>query len=137
MAEKKKQLKKAYRQNPPPMGVFLLRSMVNDKVFVGVGQDLNGIINRHRFQLTNNIHPNTRLQSEWNEFGSNNFAFEILEQLNPQDAPHLDYREELAALEQLWLEKLKPFGERGYNEPPLSREEKLRRIAAKRSSEAS
>ena len=34
-----------------------------------------------------------------------------------------------------WLEKLQPFGDRGYNEPKLSRDEKLRRIAAKRLSE--
>jgi hypothetical protein len=38
----------------------------------------------------------------------------------------------VAFLEDLWLQKLKPFGERGYNLPKLSREEKLRRIAANR-----
>jgi hypothetical protein len=35
-------------------------------------------------------------------------------------------------METMWLEKLKPFRDRGYNERKLNREEKLRRIAANR-----
>jgi len=133
MLKDKKRLKQEYKQNPRPMGVFLIRNMVNKKVFVGVSLDLPGIINRHKFQLTMGNHPNTRLQAEWNEFGSESFAFEILDQLNPQDDPHFDYREDLAFLEDLWLEKLQPYDDLGYNERKLSREEKLRRIAANRS----
>lgn len=135
MEANKKRLKREYKQNPPPMGVFAIRNMVNDKVFVGVSQDLAGIINRHKFQLKMGNHRSVRLQAEWNEFGGDNFAFEILEQLDGRDVPHSDYREELALLEELWLEKLQPFGDRGYNEPKLSREEMLRRMAAKRSGE--
>jgi hypothetical protein len=133
MLKDKKRLKQEYKQNPRPMGVFLIRNMVNEKVFVGVSLDLAGIINRHKFQLTMGGHPNTRLQGEWNEYGSESFAFEILDQLNPQDKPDVDYREDLAFLEDLWLEKLQPYDERGYNERKLGREERLRRIAAKRS----
>jgi hypothetical protein len=133
MLKDKKRLKQEYKQNPRPMGVFLIRNMVNEKVFIGVSLDLPGIINRHKFQLTMGNHPNTRLQSEWNEFGSESFAFEILDRLNPQDDPHFDYREDLAFLEDLWLEKLQPYDDLGYNERKLSREEKLRRIAANRS----
>jgi group I intron endonuclease len=132
MEDNKKRLKREYKQNPPPMGVFAIRNMVNDKVFVGVSQDLSGIINRHKFQLKMGKHQNVRLQTEWNEFGEDKFAFEILEQVEQRDVPHSDYRGELALLEELWLEKLQPFDDRGYNEPKISREERLRRMAAKR-----
>jgi hypothetical protein len=135
MEDNKKRLKREYKLNPPPMGVFVIRNMINDKVFVGVSRDLPGIINRHRFQLKMGNHRNARLQADWKEFGDESFAFEILEQLNPSDVPHFDYREELALLEKLWLAKLQPFGDRGYNEPILSREERLRRMAAKRNGE--
>ena len=101
MDKNKKRLKKEYKQNPGPMGVFLIRNMVNDKVLVGVGLDLAGIINRHKFQLTNGTHQNTRLQTEWDEFGSNNFAFEILDQFSPREDPNFNYREELVFLERL------------------------------------
>ena len=132
MEKNKKRLKQAYQQSLRPMGVFLIRNMVNEKVFVGIGLDLAGIINRHRFELTMGKHRNQRLQTEWNEFGSDSFTFEILDQLNRGEDPNVDYRAELAFLEELWLEKLQPFGDRGYNERKLSREEMLRRIAANR-----
>ena len=67
MKEDRKQLKKNYQQNPRPMGVFLIRNNLSDKVFLGVGTDLNGLINRHRFQLQNGIHANKQLQADWNE----------------------------------------------------------------------
>ncbi|HUS12871.1 MAG TPA: GIY-YIG nuclease family protein [Pyrinomonadaceae bacterium] len=125
-----KQLKKNYQQATRAMGVFLIRNNLSDKLFVGCGMDLHGIINRHKFQLTNGIHPNKQLQSEWNELGSKNFAFEIMDEL-PAREGDVDYRAELDALESLWLEKLQPFGERGYNEPKLSKAEMLRRMRQK------
>ena len=131
MKEDNKQLKKNYQQNPRPMGVFLIRNNLSNKVFLGAGRDLQGLINRYTFQLKNGSHPNKSLQADWNEFGGNNFAFEIVDQLKPLDGPGFDARAELTVLENLWLEKLQPFGERGYNEPKLSRAEKLRRINQK------
>ena len=132
MKEKNKLLKKEYQANPRPMGVFLIRNMLNDKVFVGVGLDLAGIINSHKFQLKMGVHRNRHLQSDLNECGGENFAFEILDQLEPREDLSDDGRQDLAFLEDLWLEKLRPFGSRGYNERKLTRDEKLRRIAAQR-----
>ena len=113
------------------MGVFLIRNNLNDKVFLGVSLDLPGIINRHKFQLSAGGHPNKALQEDWNTAGSEHFAFEIVDELTPR-AGEVDYRGELESLENLWLERLQPFGERGYNQPKLSREARLRMIAAKR-----
>jgi hypothetical protein len=114
------------------MGVFLIRNVANDKVFVGVGQDLRGSMNRHRFQLTTGIHPNDRLQTDWNELGSEGFTFEVVDQIKPPDDPRFESAKELAFTEQLWLEKLKPFGSRGYNKRKPGKEEMLKRISARR-----
>jgi len=133
MREDKKQLKKQYLQTARPMGVFLIRNNVNDRVFLGVSLNLAGIINRHKFQLKNGNHPNKELQADWNKFGSSNFAFEIVDELTPGHDATRDYRQELALLEKLWLEKLEPFEERGYNQRKQTRAEMLRRIAAHRS----
>ena len=127
MKQDKKQLKKNYQQRPRPMGVFLIRNNLSDKVLLDSGLDLHGKINRHKFQLRNGIHPNKSLQADWNELGSNNFAFEIVDELTPGEG--IDYRKELSFLEKLWSEKLQPFGDRGYNQPKLSEAELLRRIA--------
>ena len=136
MNEDKKRLKKDYQQTPRAIGVFLVRNNLNDKVFLAAGVDLRGLINRHKFQLENGSHQNKQLQADWNESGSRNFAFEIVDELSPRAGDEVDYRAEVAFLEDLWLEKLKPFGERGYNLPRLSREEKLRRIATNRRNES-
>jgi hypothetical protein len=130
--EDRKQLKKKYQQSNVPMGVFLIRNIVNDKVFLAAGLDLQGIINRHKFQLTTGSHPNKSLQADWSKLGNQNFAFEILEEFSPPDLNQIDEAKELAFMEKLWVEKLQPFAERGYNERKLSREEKLRRIVANR-----
>lgn len=131
MKAEQKQLKKDYHQTPRAIGVFLIRNNLNDKVFLAAGVDLHGLINRHKFQLKNGSHASKQLQADWNEFGSNNFAFEILDELSPRAGAEVDYRAEATFLEDLWLEKLKPFGERGYNEPKLTRAERLRRISNK------
>jgi hypothetical protein len=127
----KKQLKREYQQTARPMGVFVIRNNLTDKILVGSGLNLPGIINRHRFALERGLHANKGLQADWNELGSDNFAFEIVDELSPGADPQADQRKELAFLEDLWLERLQPYGERGYNEKKISREERLRRIAAK------
>ena len=129
----RKTVKKKYQAIDPPMGVFLIRNTVSDKVFVAAGRNLQGIINRHRFQLIAGSHPNKSLQTDWSQMGSRNFAFEILEEFIPPHDSDIDEAKELAFMQKLWMEKLQPFGERGYNEPKLSREEKLRRISANNS----
>ena len=135
MDRKKKELKREYQQSPRPMGVYQIRNLVNDKVLLGSSLNLPGIFNRYRFSLLVGTHHNKTLQAEWNEFGSSKFAFEILDELTATSEPGRDYREELTFLEDLWLDKLEPYDERGYNKRKQSREEKLRQIAQNRLSE--
>lgn len=125
-----KRLKQAYKTTKKPMGVFLIRNTVSDKIFLASGLDLRGIINRHKFQLSVGSHQNRSLQQDWNELGTKRFEFEILDQMEPTGEASFDSRRELTFMEQMWLEKLKPFGERGYNEKQLSRGERLNMIAA-------
>jgi hypothetical protein len=125
----KKELKQAYKQTPRPMGIFQIRNLTNEKVFVGKSENLDGIFNRNRFQLNANSHHQKQLQADWNELGADKFEFEILEELEFREG--LDTKKELEFLEDLWLEKLEPFGEKGYNERKKTREERLRMIAAK------
>lgn len=133
MSDKKRELKKEYKLNHRPMGVYQIRNIANEKVLIGASLDLPGILNRHKFQLKMGNHPNGALQGEWNEFGAEGFAFEILDEITPKEG--CDSREELAFLEEMWLEKSQPYGDRGYNERKKGREEMLRLIAQKRAGE--
>lgn len=114
----KKALKRDYKETARPMGVFQIRNSRNGKVLIGTSIDLPAILNRHRAQLGFGSHRNRELQKEWNEQGADAFEFEILDALPPSDRPAYDPADDLRALEELWLEKLSPFEERGYNARP-------------------
>jgi group I intron endonuclease len=124
----KKDLKREYKESARPMGVFQIRNLTNDKIFIGSSVNLDGIFNRHRFALNAGSHQSKELQVDWNASGADNFAFEILEELEPRVG--LDTKKELEVLENLYLENLEPYREKGYNERKLTRDERLRMIAA-------
>jgi len=111
----RKELQKEYLQRPKPAGVFQIRNRTNGKVLLGSSKNLEGPLNGHRFMLRIGSHTNKALQADWNEFGAEAFDFEILETVKVRDDPNFNLDDELTLLEQIWLEKLQPFGERGYN----------------------
>ena len=129
MKNDSKQLKQNYKLTKRAFGVFVIRNTSNDKLFLASGMDLRGIINRHKFALSAGGHQSKELQNDWKELGAERFEFEILDQMEPLDEPGFDARRELSFMEEMWLEKLAPYGDRGYNEKKLTREERLRRIA--------
>jgi len=127
--KRNKDLKKEYQLNHRPAGIYQILNVVNDKVYIGKSPNLTGSINRHKFQLKMGNHPNWSLQSDWNEMGEDKFIFEVLDEITPKNSPESDTQTDLDFLEELWLEKIQPYGERGYNEPKKSRDEKLRMIS--------
>jgi group I intron endonuclease len=108
-------LKREYKEQKKPAGVFQVKNTKNGKVLLGSSLNLGGSLNRHKFELQMGSHRSQELQKDWNEQGSDAFVFEILEEVKVRDVPHFDLSEELLLLEQIWIEALQPFGERGYN----------------------
>ena len=120
--QRRKEINRAYQERVKPSGVFQVRNLANGKVLLGSSLNLEGPLNKHRFMLQINSHPNKELQKDWNEFGPGQFTFEILETIPVKDDPNFNLKDELTLLEEIWLEKLQPFGERGYNDGPRIRE---------------
>ena len=125
-----------YKLSNRPMGVFQIRNTTNDKVFVDSSTNIPGKINRYKFALNMGSHASKPLQADWTEQGEALFEFETIEPVEPRDDPNYDYAADLVTLEDLWLEKLEPYGERGYNVRKKTREERLQMIAANRNAEA-
>ncbi len=111
----RKEIHREYKERVKPSGVFQIKNMVNGKILLGSSLNLEGPLNKHRFMLRINGHPNKELQKDWNELGSDQFTFEILETIQVKDDPNFNLKDELTLLEEIWLEKLQPVGERGYN----------------------
>ena len=129
----KKAAKLAYSASRRPIGIFQVRNLVNDKIFVGSTMNLDAMFNRIRFQLYAGSHPNKDLEADWKRYGTGKFAFEVLEEIFPRDDVNYNFQADLETLEDLWLEKLQPYGEKGYNTKKKTPEERLRMIAAKNS----
>lgn len=111
----KKEFKREYKERKKQAGVFQVKNTANGKILLGSSLNLEGPLNAHKFMLTIGSHRNKALQQEWNEYGPEKFVFEILEVVKVKDDPHFNLNDELTLLEQIWLEELQPFGERGYN----------------------
>jgi hypothetical protein len=111
----RKDLIRKYKQTPLPMGIYQIKNIVNGKIFIGTSKNLPGKLNSCKFQLTNGSHMNRELQKEYSQFGETGFSFEILDRLEFKDDPLWDCDGDLQVLEELWLDKLEPYGEKGYN----------------------
>jgi len=118
----REELKREYKERKKEAGVFQVKNIANGKVLLGSSMNLDGPLNRHRFMLTLGKHPVEEMQKDWNRFGADAFVFEILEKVRVSDDPDFNADDELTLLEQIWVEKLQPFGERGYNSGSRIRE---------------
>ncbi|PKL83411.1 MAG: hypothetical protein CVV24_05200 [Ignavibacteriae bacterium HGW-Ignavibacteriae-3] len=111
----KKEFKRKYKETLPPMGIYQIKNLANGKIFIGNSKDLHGKSNSFRFQLDAGLHLNSELQKDYSKFGGENFTFEILDRLEPKVDLSFNYNDDLTTLEELWLEKMQPYGENGYN----------------------
>lgn len=99
-----------YKRTPQPAGIYRVRNKVSGRALIGATMNLEGRLNRHRFQLKTGTHPIPELQADWNRHGPDAFEFTVLDTLKPRDEPSHDPRDELGVLEELWLEKLGKSG---------------------------
>jgi len=117
MDSRRSAVKLAYKQLEPEMGVYQLRNRQSGKIFICSSKNLEGSRNGRMFELkTGKAVFNAALQKDLDAFGADSFEFSVLDVL---DRPELgdDIKQCLAALERHWLEKLQPYGERGYHKP--------------------
>ena len=112
---RRRDLKRAFKERQKPAGVFQIKNTVSGKVLLGSSLNLDGTSNIHRFMLSNGTHYNATMQKDWKQHGADAFVFEILEVVKVTQEPSFNLDDELALLEAIWIEKLSPFGDRGYN----------------------
>lgn len=61
-------------------GIYLIKNVINNKVYIGQSINIERRINDHKKLLKGNRHDNKHLQSAWNKNGKESFSFEILEE---------------------------------------------------------
>lgn len=129
----RKALTAEYQEREREMGVYQIKNEANGRVFIGASTNLNGLWNKEKFMLGMGSHMNKELQKDWNQFGEDQFSYLVLETVKTDGSVRYDYKDvydadgkelkhiakgykrEAESLKEKWLEKLKPFGDKGYH----------------------
>lgn len=109
------ELKRAYKESPPAMGVFLIRHTRTNRFVLGASQNLDGSLNRYKFMLQlgkpgDSFLRYPELLRDYLADGAEFFEFTALDTLKPKTEPGWDPLPDLEALEDLWRETLKRRG---------------------------
>lgn len=107
-------LKRQYLETTTRAGVYAIRNQATGRALVAGSADVQGTLNRHRFELRYGQHRNARLAQDWAEHGEASFLFEVLDMVKPADAPAFDAAQELEMLVSLWRQEVPCDGDCGY-----------------------
>lgn len=121
MDDRKRDLKNQYKNRERHIGVFQITNTKSGKIFIGTTVNLEVVFNKHRSQLNFGGHPTKELQKDWDELGPDYFSFEIIDEIKPNDDPNYKYRDDLETLEELWLDRLQPYEEKGYHKRKIKK----------------
>jgi hypothetical protein len=109
----RKEMLEEYKQLKTYMGVIQITNNVNGKIYVAAFSNLKNKWFTIRGQLDMGRYANLQLQKEWKELGPEAFTYEVLEEKEADKIT--DMRWAVKQMEKQWLEKLQPYGDRGYN----------------------
>ncbi len=106
--------KRAAREARPQAGVYQIRHVVSGRVLVEATANLRSL-NGVRMFLARGAHSNARLRADLGVHGADAFVVEVLEVLEEPEEGLAFRKDALKRLEAAWLERLRPYGDRGYN----------------------
>lgn len=111
----KKELKKEYKNQKQPAGLFAVKNKADNKMFIGVSLNLPAKLRGVAFELNQGSHAYHDLADDFKRLGEEQFEFFILDQIEIKDEADKELRTELKTLEEMWVEKLKSEGVTFYN----------------------
>ena len=95
-----------YKQTFPPLGIYAVRCEAAGLLRLGASRNVDGMLNRIRFQLTSGGMRDAQLMQAWAQHGAQAFSFEVLDRVKERTDPDFDYDAELQALLALWQTEL-------------------------------
>lgn len=113
----KQTLKRQYLNTKSRAGVYAIRNQITGRALVAGSSNVQGALNRHRFELRHGQHHNTRLAQDWVEHGETSFLFEVLDMVKHLEDPAFDAAQELEILVSLWHQEIPCLGNLGYSDP--------------------
>jgi len=101
-------------------GVYKIKNLKNNKVYIGSSIDLQRRKRSHICCLKNNTHTNSYLQDDFNKYGIDNFKFVVIEFVEKTKDNTL-FVKNMLEIEQCWIDKFNSSNrELGYNKSPIA-----------------
>lgn len=113
--ERRKELKAQAGRVKTMMGIYQIKNDQNGKIYLASSSNLKNQWMRQKMQLEDGKHMNAALQKDWSAAGKDAdsiFSFRVLDEYEVDE--DMDVKKELSQLEEVWLEELRPYGEKGY-----------------------
>ncbi|WP_426446628.1 GIY-YIG nuclease family protein [Paenibacillus sp. S-38] len=115
-SERKAELLQLYKETKITGGVYQILNTVNGKRWVTATPNFR-TMNGKKMELNMGGSKIAGLQADWKLYGEEAFTMEVLEVLERKETGYFDAKDALKKLEAKWLERLQPYGEKGYNRP--------------------
>ena len=111
----KKELIKEYKNQKHPAGLFAIKNIPENKMFIGVSLNLPAKLRGVSFELEHGSHAYHNLAEDYERLGNDQFEIFILDEIEANDETERELKKELESLEEMWVEKLKSEGITFYN----------------------
>jgi len=111
----KNQIKKDYKLQEQPAGIFAVHNIPENKMFIGTNKNLPAVLRRFEFTLKMGSFPFQKLIEDYKRLGEKNFEIKVLDELDIKDETENEIDKELKTLEEMWVEKLRKEGITFYN----------------------
>ena len=111
----KKEIRKEYKNQRQPAGLFAVKNIPDNKMFIGTSLNLPGKLRGVTFELEQGNHAYQNLADDFKRLGKEQFEIFVLDEIEIKDETDRELRKELKDLEEMWVEKLKSEGVSFYN----------------------
>ena len=103
----KKELQAQYKEREIIGGIIAIRNTLNNKMLLEATINLQGSKNRFDFSQKTGSCIHMKLQDDWNKQSSDQFVFEVLEELKKGDTQtEKEFKADIDILMEIWLEKM-------------------------------
>lgn len=104
--ERKREIVSQYKQRKTKGGVYKVTNTANGRYMIKAEVDLQSFRNRFNFAMRMNTCLHPKMQKDHNEFGSEVFVLEFLEEVEKkEDESDMGFRDRLKRMEEAWAEK--------------------------------